>query len=110
MGEGIGRPSIWEGLKGQALLGEGEFVEKLLGYVKGYEELKEIPRSQRYLSRPSLERLFAGRLSRERRNGLIMRAVQRFGYSQKEVAEHLGLHYATVSRLANAVPNTRNKT
>ncbi|MEE9551244.1 MAG: hypothetical protein V3W08_12685 [Candidatus Binatia bacterium] len=38
-----------------------------------------------------------------------MRAVHRYGYSQREVAEHLGLHYATVSRLANPVVNTRNK-
>jgi len=108
--EGIGQASIWEGLKGQALLGEGEFVEKLLGYVRGYEDLKEIPRSQRYLGRPGLERLFPGRLSRGRRDGLIVRAVHRYGYSQREVAQHLGLHYATVSRLANPVANTRNKT
>ncbi len=106
----IGQPSIWEGLKGQALLGEVEFVEKLLDYVRGYEDLKEIPRRQRYLDRPSLERIFAGRLSRGRRDGLIVRAVHRYGYSQREVAEHLGLHYATVSRLANPVANTRNKT
>ena len=108
--EGIGEPSIWEGLKGQALLGEEEFVEKLLGYVRGYEDLKEIPRSQRYLDRPSLERLLAGRLIRRRRDGFIVRAVHRYGYSQREVAEHLGLHHATVSRLANPIENTRNKT
>ena len=108
--DGIGQPSIWEGLKGQALLGEGEFVEKLLGYVRGYEDIKEIPRSQRYLDRPSLERLFAGRFSRRQSEGLIARAVHRYGYIQREVAEHLGLHYATVSRLANPVVNTRYKT
>lgn len=108
--DGIGQPSIWEGLKDQALLGDGEFLEKLLGYVRGYEDIKEIPRSQRYLDRPSLERLFTGKLSRRRRDSLIVRAVHRYGYSQREVAEHLGLHYATVSRLANPVTDTRNKT
>lgn len=108
--EGFGQPSIWEGLRGQALLGEEEFVEKLLGYVRGYEEVKEIPRRQRYLSRPSLEKLFAGIFGRGRRDALIVRAVHRYGYSQREVADHLGLHYATVSRLANPIENTRNKT
>ncbi len=49
----------------------------------------EIPRSQRYLDRPSLERLFAGRLSRGRRDGLIVRAVHRYGYSQRGVAQYL---------------------
>lgn len=110
MREGFGQPSIWEGLRGQALLGEEEFVEKLLGYIRGYEEVMEIPRRQRYLSRPSLEKLFAGILGRGRRDALIVRAVHRYGYSQKEVADHLGLHYATVSRLANPIENTRKNT
>jgi hypothetical protein len=107
--EGIGRPSIWEGVQAQVLLGEEEFVEQLKGYVKGYEEINEIPRPQRYLTRPKLESLFGGRLSKARRDGRIARAVHRYGYSQREVAEFLGLHYATVSRLANR-PNTRYKT
>jgi len=70
----------------------------------------EIPRRQRYLSRPSLEKLFAGILGRGRRDALIVRAVHRYGYSQREVADHLGLHYATVSRLANPIENTRKNT
>jgi hypothetical protein len=53
------------------------------------------------LTRPKLESLFGGRLSKARRDGRIARAVHRYGNSQREVAEFLGLHYATVSRLAN---------
>jgi REP element-mobilizing transposase RayT len=107
--EGIGRPSIWEGIQAQVILGEEEFVEKLKDYVKGYEEVAEIPRTQRYLSQPKLSELFAGRLSKAKRDGLIVRAVHSYGYSQREIADFLGLHYATVSRLANPV-DTRNKT
>jgi len=99
--EGIDRPSIWQELKAQVLLGEEGFVEKLKGYVKGYEEIREIPRSQRYLSRPKLKSLFEGKLSKSKRDALIVRAVHRYGYSQREVADFLGLHYATLSRLAN---------
>lgn len=79
------------------LLGEEDFVAKL----KGYEETAEIPRSQRYLSRPKLKALFEGKLSKAKRDALIVRAVHRYGYSQKQVADFLDLHYATVSRLAN---------
>jgi len=99
--EGIDRPTIWEGVQAQVLLGEEDFVEKLKGYVKGYEEIREIPRSQRYLSRPALKTLFEGKQSKTKRDSLIVRAVHRYGYSQREVADVLDLHYATVSRLAN---------
>jgi REP element-mobilizing transposase RayT len=99
--EGIARPSIWEGVQAQVLLGEEGFVGKLKGYVKGYEEVTEIPRSQRYLSRPKLKNLFAGKLTKTKRDSLIVRAVHRYGYSQREVADYLDLHYATLSRLAN---------
>ena len=99
--EGVNKPLIWQGVKAQVLLGEEGFVEKLKGYVKGYEEILEIPRSQRYLGRPKLKSLFAGKLSKSKRDALIVRAVHRYGYSQREVADFLGLHYATLSRLAN---------
>jgi REP element-mobilizing transposase RayT len=99
--EGISNRSIWEGIQAQVLLGEEDFVEKLKGYVKGYEEIAEIPRNQRYLSRPKLKSLFEGQLAKTKRDARIVEAVQRYGYSQREVADFLNLHYATVSRLAN---------
>jgi transposase len=34
-------------------------------------------------------------------NARIVRAVHRYGYSEREVADFLELHYATVSQLAN---------
>lgn len=101
VGEGMGRPSIWAGVHAQVLLGEEDFVEKLKGYVKGYEEMAEIPRRQRYVGRPQLQQLFDGKLTKAKRNAVIGQAVHRYGYSQREVADWLGLHYATVSRLAN---------
>lgn len=99
--EGLSGPTIWEGLRAQVLLGEEDFVEKLQGYVKGYEEIPEIPRSQRYMSRPPLKKLFDGKHTKVKRDTAIGQAVHRYGYSQREVADWLGLHYATVSRIAN---------
>ena len=107
--EGVGHPSIWKDVQGQALLGEPDFVESLRGYLRGSEKVKEIPRRQRYVGRPTLQQVFDGKLSRARRDALIVQAVERHGYSQKEVADVVGLHYSTVSRLANQ-PKARNKT
>jgi hypothetical protein len=99
--EGIDRPSIWEGLRAQVLLGEESFVEKLKGYLKDSEEIAEIPRNQRYVSRPHLKTLFNEKFTKAKRDTTIAQAVHRYGYSQREVADWLGLHYATVSRIAN---------
>lgn len=99
--EGIARPSIWQEVRAQVLLGEEDFVEKLKGYVKGYEEIAEIPRVQRYVGRPPLTTLLGGKLTKAKRDNAIIQAVHRYGYSQREVADWLGLHYTTVSRLAN---------
>jgi hypothetical protein len=107
--EGIGQSSIWKDVQGQAILGEPDFVESLRGYLSGSEDVKEIPRRQRYVGRPTLPQVFDGTLSRARRDALIVQAVERHGYTQKEVADVVGLHYSTVSRVANR-PKARSKT
>ncbi|MFO0700713.1 MAG: transposase [Nitrospira sp.] len=99
--EGLSRPSIWEGLRAQVLLGDDDFVEQLQGYLKDHEEIAEIPRNQRYVSRPPLKQLLNRTLSKVKRDTVIRQAVHQHGYSQREVADWLGLHYATVSRIAN---------
>jgi len=101
--EGIGQESVWDQLKGQSLLGEADFVDRLLGYVRGYEKVREIPREQRRLGRPRLDDLLRNTklAEREKRNQGIREAVERHGYSQREVADHLGMHYSTISRLVN---------
>ena len=105
---GIGQVSIWHKVKGQSLLGEDHFVERLIRHIKGREGIKEIPRSQRYLSRPSLERLLTDKVSGEKRerDRMIVKAIEGYGYSQKEVADYVGLHYSTISRLVNQSQGT----
>jgi REP element-mobilizing transposase RayT len=111
---GIGEGKLWEQVKVQSILGEEDFVETLLGYVKGQKDIKEIPKSQRYIKRRRLQEIFAGEVMRNKseRNRKIREAVETHGYSQKEVADYLGLHYSTVSRLSRMGHhnNTRNKT
>ena len=52
--DGIGGHRIWEDVKGQSILGERDFVDRLIDFVRGYEEVIEILKSQRYVTRPSL--------------------------------------------------------
>jgi len=57
--------------------------------------------SHRLTRQPKLDSLFLGELSKAKRDSFIGGAGHGYGYSQREVADYLGLHYATVSRLAN---------
>ena len=98
---GIGVEKIWEDVKGQSILGGDGFIERFLNHVKGYEEVKEIPKSQRYIGRPELAELLKGAKRRKEISRTAKEAVERYGYSQKEVADYLGIHYSTVSRMVN---------
>ncbi len=100
--DGINKRTLWNEVKGQSILGGQDFAGQMMDYVRGYEEVKEIPRGQRYVNRPGLGDIFK-EVKREKgkRDRGIAEAVERWGYSQKEVADHLGLHYSTVSRLIN---------
>ena len=65
----------------------------------------EQPRSHRHLGRPPLSELFDGVASRDKpaRNEIIARAYLEHGYSMKQIAACLGLHYMTISRAVRAV-------
>ena len=101
--EGIGQQSIWDQVKGQSLLGQEGFADHVLGYVKNSEKAQKIAREQRYLGRPQLKDLFSKEIlaEKKRRDDRTRKAVERYGYSQREVADHLGLHYSTISRMVN---------
>jgi len=103
--DGVEAEPIWTRVKGQSLLGGEAFLRRLLPYVRGREAVKEFPRSQRYAARPPLAKLLPPRVvgAKLRRHRAIVAAVERFGYTQKAVADFIGLHYSTVSRLLNAV-------
>jgi putative transposase len=96
---GIVGSSPWKNLQGQILLGEEGFLERHRDYLTGKEKLKEIPLSQRLLNRPQLAELFFDSRSKmDGRNRLIYAAHVQYGYKLKEISEHLGMHYTTVSR------------
>ncbi|MGA2468606.1 MAG: transposase, partial [Thermodesulfobacteriota bacterium] len=97
--EGIHRGSPWEELQGQVLLGEEGFVEKFKDLLEDKKQVKEIPRLQRYVSRPSLEKIFSGQKAKAQRDIGINAAHMSHGYTLKEIADHLGIHYTTVRKV-----------
>ena len=109
---GIGKPSIWTEVRGQALLGEEDFVEKLADRLKKHQDIPEIPRSQRYATRPLLSVLLPEGIVNDQRKLMkrLSEAVERHGYRQSEIARHVGVHYSTISRWLREHENARRKT
>jgi putative transposase len=108
--EGMEKDSIWTQVKGQMLLGEDDFIDRCKNYLKKHEDIKEIPRSQRFFHRPSLEQLFSNSNDNHKRNRKIQEAIEEYGYSQKAIADHLGMHYASISRILKIKTMLKNKT
>jgi len=75
------------------------FIDSLINYVKGLKEIPEIPKSQRFMNRPDLRDVLRENVLRDKRNERIVEAVQEYGYTQREVADHLGMHFTSVSRI-----------
>jgi putative transposase len=97
--EGTIGESPWKRLVGQCFLGDGPFLEKLTPYLKEKAALTEIPRAQRFAARPPLDRLLPRVRSALKRDRAIAKAYLQHGYSQRDIAAHVGLHYSTVSRI-----------
>jgi REP element-mobilizing transposase RayT len=97
--EGMHRRSPWDGLRGQVLLGEEGFVEKFKDLLEDKKQLKEIPRLQRYVGRPSPDKIFRGQKAKAQRDRSIHAAHMSHGYTLKEIADYLRIHYTTVSKV-----------
>ena len=99
--EGVGQKSIWHELKGQTLLGQENFAETLSSVLGDLNAMTEVPRSERLVNRPLLNELFTEEIVDDKkvRNSKIVEAVECYGYTQKEIASFLKLHYSTISRL-----------
>jgi putative transposase len=96
---GIGGAPPWNELKGQSILGDREFEEKLKPALRNKSALKEISRVDRFALRPSLENIFLTMQGKMERNELIRKAHIDYGYTLSEIGRHLGLHYTTISNI-----------
>lgn len=98
---GIGGGQVWAELKSQCVLGGKKFLEIIEPALKDKSLLKEIPKCQRLISRPSLDELLSahGTLEKGTRDELLKKAHLEYGYSFSEIGRYIGLHYATISRI-----------
>jgi hypothetical protein len=83
------------------ILGDEDFVGSLVEYVKGKKQIPEITKGQRFMNKPPLGDIFKSEVigDRQRRDSKIEEAVLEYGYSQREVADYLGMHFTSVSRI-----------
>ncbi len=108
--QGIDGRSPFDEVAEGCILGSEQFIHAVWERHSESEEMKEVPRSERMIGRPSLRDLFDDTEGREERDQTIRLAVERCGYPAAEVARHLGLHYSLISKILNRMKNSRFKT
>lgn len=89
------KADLWSGLVAGIALGSKEFAAGHLLDARENGDMGEVPRIQRYGGRPALKEIMCGP-GYKWVNAL--KAVDRFGYTQNEISQYLGIHYTTVSR------------
>jgi len=99
--ESINCATIWNTVKAQSILGDDEFTATLMDYLNGKRDIAELPKSQRYVDRPRLDKIFSKAVLQDtvKRNEKILEAVNQHGYKQRDIAKHLGMHFTSVSRI-----------
>ena len=99
--------TVWNQLRSGSILGSDEYINQLKPLLDTMRDVVEISRSERLAARPSLESIFADAVDRPTRNECIYEATRVHGYTLKEVGNHLGLYYSTISSIAKRVAESR---
>jgi len=99
---GIKETSPLEEVKGQLYLGKDTFMDQIGHLLHDKENLKEIPRKQRYINRLSLKEVLNYQ-NKNQRDHVIYIAHLQYAYTLKDIAEYLGIHYTTVGRAVKRV-------
>lgn len=94
-------PSPWDKLTGQIYLGSDTFIQQVKNQTTTNISSKETPLAHRQAGRPELADLLRQSTvqTKEQRNKLIHKAHVEYGYKLNEIAEALGIHYTTVSKI-----------
>ncbi|MEK7529321.1 MAG: transposase [Patescibacteria group bacterium] len=90
------------------IVGSSKFVEYIGEELEGFVD-KEIPKEQRLIGRPTLLELFGDEVPKDKtlRDELICLAYNCGEYSQKKIADYVGLHYTRVSQIILREKNSR---
>lgn len=89
------------------ILGFPQFVDFIWNLQPRTDALKEISKNERFVGRPALRDLLDSLKDKAHRDVMMEVACFHCGYTQKEIADFLNLHYSTVSKILN---NSRFKT
>jgi len=105
---GIKAKSPLKAIKGQLFLGQENFIDKIKHLMSGKENLKEITKKQRYVTRPPLNKIFEPEDKKSRDQGMY-EAHLRYGYTLKDIANYSGVYYTTVSRVIKRIEGEEEK-
>jgi len=94
---------VWDELRAGSLLGTDGFVDKLRSLLREKPLDPEYCKRERFAARPSLEELFGDVTDKAARNERICQAVRVHHYTLREVGDHVGLLYSTISVIAKHV-------
>jgi len=107
--EGIDGKDPFENLENGFLLGTPQFIHWIWeNHTAGSERLKEHPREQRIVGRPTLEEIFKDIQTKEKRNSAITFARIRCGYLATEIAPFVNLDPAVVGRISKGTYNIKS--
>ncbi|MCU0276736.1 MAG: transposase [Acidobacteria bacterium] len=106
--KGIGGEYPADELRGGWILGSERFLAKIQGLIEEKNEVIEMPRPQRLAPRKELDEIFQqdARLGASRGES-IYRSYVDAGYTMKEIADYLGVHYVSVSRAIKKYENEK---
>jgi REP element-mobilizing transposase RayT len=96
----MGTSGLWDGLRQQIYLGDEKFVERMQKGAKVQGDELTVPRAQRRSPPPTLASIAK---KHHDRNDAIVAAYATGAFSYREIAEHFGVHLATVGRVVRKV-------
>lgn len=100
----------YEDLEHNFILGSPQFVHWIWeNHTVGSEALKEHPREQRIVGRPTLDEIFAEDMTRGERDVAIIFARLRCGYLVTEIAKQTGLDRSTVGKISREKYHNKKK-
>ncbi|MBA7583841.1 hypothetical protein ES708_25791 [subsurface metagenome] len=89
-------------------LGQDNFIDEIKHLIRGKENLKEIPRKQRYVTRPSLNEILKYQ-DKKSKDQTMYEAYLQYGYTLKDIAGYICIDYATVSRVTRKIEREYKK-
>ncbi|TFH46198.1 MAG: helix-turn-helix domain-containing protein [ANME-2 cluster archaeon] len=89
-------------------LGQDNFIDKIKHLMSGKENLKEITKKQRYVARPPLNEIFEPKDKKSKGQAMYEAHLQ-YGYTLKDIAEYIGVHYTTVSKVIKRIEGEDEK-